>query len=277
MYRLLYALFFIVPAFSCHQDKRNAVIAKKKIITAPSTPKQNSPGTKVIHIFVALCDNKYQGVVPVPAGIGNGQDPAGNLYWGCGYGVKGFFSKHKNWRLVATQKAAAGSMVLERLVFTYNNGKVYMIADAYDGKAIRQCTVNFLKSCSGSFTDSIRAGNKTIYCGGASQLLSYIGHDGLMDFNIEERFPAADNRKREAMIFACISKQYFARHISSTGAVPVVWTTGLCSPEAYSLSAALESRLAAEPVENAAVRAAEAYHRYQHCGIKAAKRLMVYN
>ena len=42
---------------------------------------------KSIHIFVALCDNKYQGIVPVPAKIGNGQEPNANLYWGCGYGI----------------------------------------------------------------------------------------------------------------------------------------------------------------------------------------------
>ena len=29
---------------------------------------------KTAHILVALCDNKYQGIVPVPTKIGNGQD-----------------------------------------------------------------------------------------------------------------------------------------------------------------------------------------------------------
>lgn len=28
--------------------------------------------TKTIHVFVALCDNANQGVVPVPEGLGNG-------------------------------------------------------------------------------------------------------------------------------------------------------------------------------------------------------------
>ncbi len=37
---------------------------------------------KTIHIMVALCDNQYQGIVKVPKGIGNGQDPNSNLYWG---------------------------------------------------------------------------------------------------------------------------------------------------------------------------------------------------
>jgi hypothetical protein len=47
--------------------------------------------TKIIHVFVALCDNDSQGIVPVPKKIGNGNDPDNNLYWGCGYGVRTFF------------------------------------------------------------------------------------------------------------------------------------------------------------------------------------------
>src|SRR5262245_46059051 len=52
---------------------------------------------QAIHIFVALCDNKYQGIVPVPAAIGNGQDPDNNLYWGCGFGIRTYFKKSSEW------------------------------------------------------------------------------------------------------------------------------------------------------------------------------------
>lgn len=50
-----------------------------------------------VHIMVALCDNTYQCIVPVPKGIGNGQNPATNLYWGCGYGIKTYFKKSAEW------------------------------------------------------------------------------------------------------------------------------------------------------------------------------------
>lgn len=46
---------------------------------------------RTVHVFVALCDNKYQGIVPVPAAIGNGQDPNSNLYWGCSAGIGTYF------------------------------------------------------------------------------------------------------------------------------------------------------------------------------------------
>lgn len=30
---------------------------------------------RTIHVFVALCDNEHQGIVPVPEIFGNGDDP----------------------------------------------------------------------------------------------------------------------------------------------------------------------------------------------------------
>src|SRR5213596_1995295 len=45
-------------------------------------PVRSAVGARVAHVLVALADNKYQGIVPVPAAIGNGDDPVRNLYWG---------------------------------------------------------------------------------------------------------------------------------------------------------------------------------------------------
>ena len=70
------------------------------LVTAPIWAQQ----TKTIHVLVALCDNKYQGIVPVPKGIGNGQDADSNLYWGCGYGVRTYFKRSKEWKFVKSEK-----------------------------------------------------------------------------------------------------------------------------------------------------------------------------
>ncbi|WP_431199255.1 hypothetical protein ACQ86K_29370 [Mucilaginibacter sp. P19] len=61
---------------------------------------------KVIHVFVALCDNKYQGIVPVPPAIGNGQDPETNLYWGSDNGVRTYFKKVKTGNCLKNKKEA---------------------------------------------------------------------------------------------------------------------------------------------------------------------------
>ncbi len=58
-------------------------------IGTPASSQDARPRT--VHVFVALADNQHQGIVPVPARLGNGDDPEHNLYWGSAYGVKTFF------------------------------------------------------------------------------------------------------------------------------------------------------------------------------------------
>lgn len=62
----------------------------------------SSSSIRSIHVFVALCDNKYQGIIPVPAKLGNGQELNNNLYWGSGYGMRTYFKKSKEWKLIKT-------------------------------------------------------------------------------------------------------------------------------------------------------------------------------
>ena len=228
---------------------------------------------KVIHVLVALCDNKYQGIVRVPAKIGNGQDPNNNLYWGCAGGVRTYFRNSKNWEFI--KKYSIDSVRLERAVFKHKNSNYYLVADAYDGRYIRNCTIDFLKSCSGQVKDSLHLANKTLGINGNAALLAYIGHNGLMDFRLTEQFSKVDNKKRDAIMLACISRNYFSSHLKITGATPVLWSTGLMSPEAYTLHDALESYVRNESAENIRNKAASAYSRYQHCSLKASRNLLV--
>ena len=115
---------------------------------------------KTIHIFVALCDNKNQGIVKVPEKIGNGQDPENNLYWGCAYGIKTYFKRSKEWKLLKTEKS--DSVVLERVIFKHKTKNYYIIADAYDGKYIKECTKDFLSASSGITKSKIKINDKTI-------------------------------------------------------------------------------------------------------------------
>ena len=229
--------------------------------------------TRTIHVYVALCDNKYQGIVPVPEKIGNGKDLNNNLYWGCGYGIRTYFKNSKEWKLLRRQKI--DTLILERLVFKNVSKNYYLVADAYNGKYIKQCTKDFLYSCSGQIKDTIKINNTIIGIKGNSRLTSYIGHDGLMDFQLEEEFKNVDNKKRDCIILACISKSYFSQHIKEAKANPLVWTTGLMCPEAYTLHDALTGYVNNESSENIRSRAAKAYANYQKCGEKAARNLLV--
>lgn len=228
---------------------------------------------RVIHVFVALCDNVHQGIVKVPASLGNGQDAAGNLYWGAAYGVKTYFRKQADWVLLKTGKES--KEILDRCVFKHKTENVYLVADAYDGALIKKATIQFLQSCAGKYTDTVLLKNEQLYIGGSANLLSFIGHDGLMDFNLNENFQQSDTARRESIILACISKRYFAPHLKTTGVSPLLWSTGLMSPEAYTLKAAIDGWIKRETPEQIRTRAAAAYHQYQKCGIKGARNLLL--
>lgn len=234
------------------------------------------PQPKVIHVVVALCDNQFQGIVPVPARIGNGDDPANNLYWGAAFGVKTFFRKAGDWTLVAEPRSTSAG-VLERAVFKHRQKDVILIADAYRGREIRQAVLDFLRFASGQGADPLDlqdgAQRRRITIGGGADLVAFVGHDGLMDFRLTETPRQADGRRRDAVILACISKSYFQAPLRQTGAAPLLWTTGLMAPEAYVLKAAVDGWLAGEDGERIRRRAAAAYDKYQHCGPKAALRL----
>jgi len=155
---------------------------------------------KTIHILVALCDNKYQGIVPVPNRFGNGQNPKSNLYWGAAFGIKTFFKRSDEWKLLKTTKV--DNTILERLVFKHRNKDFYIVADAYDGQYIKNTVTDFLKSVSGLKKDTIHVADRIIGINGNSKLVAYIGHDGLMDFNLPRTYKNTDNKKRDAIILA---------------------------------------------------------------------------
>ena len=227
---------------------------------------------KVIHVLVALCDNKFQGIVPVPEKIGNGDDPANNLYWGAAYGVKTFFLKSPDWTFV-TKSAKPKPGVLERYVFKHKSKPVYLIADAYRGRDIKKSTYDFLQFAAGRDGETVQIPSGKLDGGGGANLLAYVGHNGLMDFSMPVPGRGATERSRSAMILACASKPYFQGPLRPTGAQPVLWTTNLMAPEAYVLKAALDGWVLGEDEEKIRKRAATAYNKYQKCGMKAALNL----
>ena len=164
-------IFFLILA--CKEKSLTASIkrdAEPGAISYQSATAKQDSGIKTIHVFVALCDNKYQGIVPVPAAIGNGQDPKNNLYWGAGYGVKSYFiNKNKDWQLISTKPNPAEN-ILERLLFKHRTKDIYMLADAYNGKFIRQTTIDFLNASSGKNEIAIETSRASTFPSGGSRM-----------------------------------------------------------------------------------------------------------
>lgn len=229
---------------------------------------------RTVHVFVALADNQHQGIIPVPAKLGNGEDPERNLYWGSAYGVKTFFTRSSEWRRIACGHGPKNE-ILERCIFQHRAATVYLVADAYRGMEIRQAILDFLSSAAGDGAETVRVDETAaeLRVRGGANLVAYIGHDGLMDFQIPNYPQKKNDAHRDVVVLACASKQFFAEPVRASGAYPLIWTTGLMAPEAYTLKNALEGWISGENHEQIRDRAAEAYDKYQKCGTRAAHRL----
>jgi len=227
---------------------------------------------RVVHVFVALADNAHQGIVPVPAALGNGDDPGRNLYWGAAYGVRTYFRKSAGWKEIALLQNPSAA-VLERAVFYHASGNVYLVADAYRGREIKKTITDFFEASAGLNKEkAIRvkgASGKEVGISPQPDLAVYVGHDGLMDFAMERKFQGEPGDRREAIVLACASKAYFGPNLKPTGAQPILWTTGLMAPEAYTLKDALDGWMDGETAEQIRERAARAYAKYQKISIKA--------
>jgi hypothetical protein len=219
-----------------------------------------------VHVVVALCDNLHQGIVPVSAKLGNGQDPDNNLYWGALYGVRSHFKK-TGWKLV--EKTKPGGEILEKVIFKKRIARreVILQAEAFRGDKIKSAMERFLMFASGNFGD----GSRHI------DLVAFVGHNGLMDVELDS-FPdwKAESGRRDVIILACQGRAYWQKPIEKAGAYPLIWSTGLMAAEAYPLAAALEGWARGEKAPAIRERAAGAYAKFQkNCGKDAARRLLV--
>ena len=140
--------------FSMHMSSIKRSLLGLTIFICSSVYAQNTPRT--IHVFVALCDNVHQGIVPVSKTLGNGEDPRNNLYWGALYGVKTFFRRSENWELISTIENPT-SEIMERCIFKHQSGDVYLVADSYRGREIRKTTDDFFQAAAGNNKEFISA------------------------------------------------------------------------------------------------------------------------
>lgn len=263
---------FVVSGCTKAQINNPETLTNKEQKTATVEKIQN-PG-KVVHVLVALCDNENQGIVPVPAFLGDGEDTKKNLYWGAAFGVKTYFSKSKNWQKLAEIENPKEN-VLERIVFKHRTQNVYLVADAYRGSKMKETINDFFSAVSGEKRENVAVGETTLQILGSANLVAFVGHNGLMDFRLEKQPKKFDDERRDAVILACASRSYFTEPLKKTSANPLLWTSNLMAPEAYILHDALEGWVKGESGSQIQTRAASAYAKYQKISQKAAQNLLV--
>ena len=207
---------------------------------------------KQVRLFVALCDNKSQGIIPVGAKIGNGDDPYANLYWGCSDGFGTFFRRSPRWKVIKNESDLS-EVVLRRSTVRHTSGDVEIVADAYRGTAMATCIRDF----------------ESAAASGKFDLVAFIGHNGLMDTEIPAPTAAAGN-KTPVIVLCCLSDRYFSARLRRVGCDPLLMTKQLMYPGSFLLDAAIESwRKGGGPADIKAA-AAWAYAQNQKISVRAA-------
>lgn len=225
---------------------------------------------RVVHIFVALCDNASQRIQPVPAKIGNGDDPENNLYWGCDDGVRTVFSRSKVWKRVAASDPDGDGPILQRLVFHHAAADAWLVADGYRGREIKRCLTDYFAALAGTLKVDAVAGDRMVAAGGAANLVAYAGHDGLMEFQLEMPAAVAGNKEKSAIAMCCVSRAYFSSHLAALKAKPLLLTTQLMYPAAQLLHESVNGWLAGKDGNACLQLAAAAYAKNQKISVKAA-------
>ncbi len=253
----------------------------KNAIPSPPTHETPQRDFKLVHVFVALADNRHQGIVPVPAALGNGQDAAKNLYWGAMYGVKTFFGRSKNWRKLKIQPHTKHAYILDDAAFQYKD--TVFIAQAYDGAMMKTALHDFFAAVAGRSSrrfniTGIRnsAESVIVESAGMADVNCFVGHNGLMDMRLDN-IPARSQRSADsfAVVLACKSQPYFAPVLEQLDCIPLITTSGLMAPEAYTLEAILTTFTDDFNADSMHTAAARAYAKYQKCSVSAARRLFV--
>jgi hypothetical protein len=252
----------------------------RNIIEAQLAQKVANEKPLVVHIFVPLCDNEHQGIVPTTASLGNGFSLRSNLYWATSTGMKRYFKEKKTWKLLKSIKNVyQDSVVLERVVFkrTYsNNAVVYLIADAYRGDKMLETVNHFLRAASNNYTEQLNLDNGTaVSIHGAADLVVFNGHNGLFDlyYNQPNRWYNSTNSQKDIAIIACYASEHFEREAMRAKAYPIVRAKGRLHPGAFVISGIIDKWAMLKSVEEMRLNAGKAYCKIHDCSIKTSQKL----
>ena len=70
-----------------------------------------------------------------------------------------------------------------------------MIADAYKGSEIETSIKDYLNAATGNYRENIEIGSDQLQIGDSANVLVFVGHNGLMDFDVVK--PDTDNNDTE--------------------------------------------------------------------------------
>ena len=169
--------------------------------------------------------------------------------------MKSVFDHSKAWRLESADDQPYEEDILRRRTYCHASNDARLHARAYRGAAIRRCLADF--------EDAIASQ--------AFEMVVYIGHNGLMDFELPPP-PKAEPRGRrpDVVVLCCKSQSYFSIRVELAGGRPVLTTTQFMYPGSFILEAAADGWLRGAPPRTLRELAANAYAANQNISPRAA-------
>ena len=117
-------------------------------------------------------------------------------------------------------------MLLSRRTYRRVGSNLVLVARAYRGSQMKRCIEDY----------------EAAVAHGSYDLVVFIGHDGLMDFELPMPARAPDQAKKPDCVALCgISEQYFKPRLLAEGGRPVLLTTQLMYPGAFTIEALVDT------------------------------------
>jgi hypothetical protein len=272
---------FTAPEFASEyqpRDKGFPVFGRERI-AAGLKSKVEKGEVLTVHMFVPLCDNKYQGIVPTSPSIGDGFKPNSNLYWATSNGIRRYFKEKKEWEFLKLIKNVyKDSVVLERVVFrrSYAGGAtVYLVADAYRGDKMYDTVNDFFRAMSDNYRETLKLDSINIEIHGAADMVVFNGHNGLLDLYEKQpdRWYNEKGSKKDMVTICCYGNEYFEREAMRARAYPIVRAKSLLHPGAFVISAIIDQWAMMNDVESMRLAAGKAYCKAHGCSEKTSRNL----
>jgi len=239
----------------------------------------------VVEVHVPLCQT---GITACGnAKLGDGDNPDTNLYWSTtpGFGVW-FDRKGSGWkRLPRTKTDAVDKDVLELRVYkrTLTTSSawrklgapktmdVVLVIHGWRGSQIDRALAAYAADVSGQGTRTITLADKsTIDAGGAARIVSFVGHNRLMDLDAY-KWPEPAKETKGTIAIACHTSSYMKRDVTAPTRVPLLMTNDFLFSNAAPLEAAVLAFARGGGYSKIRVDAATAYAGVQK---KEVKRVM---
>ncbi len=232
----------------------------------------------VVTVYVALCDNESQGIIPVKnPSICDGDVPERNLYWSTSGGLKGWARKH-GWKRVYRERSNAS--ILDASVWRKRarpGGElkargvkkpfyIYLVGLAYRGVEIDLAMRDYLHAVNHDQHKTISLDdNTTLIFGGKSHIVGYLGHDYFLDVDADEHTALMGENEGKSVLakgtfaLACEGNEFIRPAISRQNVYIFILNKQLAYPGAWTIGGIVEGVAWGESGRQIHKRAARAF------------------